>query len=103
MILDYATLDTLRDHHPAWKLLCSVHAPLVVSFLHRAFVAPNVRVIPAADLVEALEDDLYALRQQRGDDVFPKRALDYLNDWASPKRGGCASSMCKVPTSRNSI
>jgi hypothetical protein len=84
---DYATFDALRTHHPAWRLLRSDHAPLVASFLHRVFVAPNVRVMAAADLAEALEDELYALRLQLGDGAFPKNALDYLNDWASPERG----------------
>ena len=83
MTLDYATLHTLRTHHPAWRLLRSDHAALVASFLHRTFVAPNVRVMAAADLAEALEDELYALRQQPGDESFPKPALDYLNDWAA--------------------
>ena len=87
MTLDFATLDALRTHHPAWRLLRSDHAVLVASFLHRLFVAPNVRVIAAADLAEALEDELYALRQQRGDDSFPKPGLDYLNDWAGPDKG----------------
>jgi hypothetical protein len=35
MALDYATLELLRQNHPAWRLLCAHHAPLVVSFLHR--------------------------------------------------------------------
>lgn len=35
--LDYATLDALRRQHPAWRLLAAEHAPLVASFLHRAF------------------------------------------------------------------
>ncbi len=35
-------LSTLRDRHPAWRLLASPHAPLEASFLHRVFVAPNV-------------------------------------------------------------
>lgn len=56
MTLDFATLDALRTHHPAWRLLCSDHAALVASFLHRVFVTPNVRVMAAADLAEALED-----------------------------------------------
>ena len=43
MPLDFATLDALRSHHPAWRLLRSDHAPLVASFLHRVFVTPNVR------------------------------------------------------------
>ncbi|MFN3298394.1 DUF3375 family protein, partial [Caldimonas sp.] len=54
--MDHATLSTLRERHPAWRLLASPHAPLVASFLHRVFVAPNVRVMSEADLAEALED-----------------------------------------------
>ncbi|MCZ4314070.1 DUF3375 domain-containing protein [Comamonadaceae bacterium G21597-S1] len=88
MPLDFTTLDSLRTHHPAWRLLRSDHAPLVASFLQRVFVAPNVRVMAAADLAEALEDELYALRQLLGDEAaFPKPALDYLNDWAAPDKG----------------
>lgn len=87
MTFDFATLDTLRTHHPAWRLLRSDHAPLVASFLYRVFVAPNVRVMAAADLAEALEDELYALRLQLGEGAFPKPALEYLNDWAAPDKG----------------
>lgn len=87
MTLDFNSLEALRSHHPAWRLLRSDHAPLVVSFLYRVFVAPNVRVIAAADLTEALDDQLYALRQQLGDAAFPKPARDYLNDWAAPDKG----------------
>ena len=87
MPLDFATLDTLRTHHPAWRLLRSDHAPLVASFLHRVFVVPNVRVMAAADLAEVLEDELYALRLQLDESAFPKPALDYLNDWAAPDKG----------------
>lgn len=87
MSLDFATLDALRTHHPAWRLLRSDHAALVASFLHRVFVTPNVRVMAAADLAETLEDELYALRQILGDDTFPRPALEYLNDWAAPDKG----------------
>lgn len=85
--MDYATLESLRAHHPAWRLLRSEHGSLVVSFLHRVFVAPNVRTIAAADLAEALEDELFALRRQLDDDVFPKSAPHYLNEWASSEKG----------------
>lgn len=88
MSLDFLTLDALRIHHPAWRLLRSDHAPLVASFLQRVFVLPNVRVMPAADLAEALEDELYALRVRLDDErAFPKSAMDYLNDWAAPDKG----------------
>jgi len=85
--MDHATLDALRTRHPAWRLLRSEHAALVASFLHRAFVVPNVRGMAAADLAEALEDELYALREQLGPEAFPRSAMDYLNDWAAPDRG----------------
>ncbi|MCW7541989.1 DUF3375 domain-containing protein [Aquabacterium sp. A7-Y] len=87
MSLDYATLATLRDRHPAWRLLASPHAPLVVSFLHRVFVAPNVRTMSEGDVAEALEDDLFSLRKQLGADAYPKVAQEYLNDWAASDKG----------------
>ncbi len=62
MNLDYATLDALRRNHPGWRLLLADSAPLVASFLQRVFIAPNVRVMAQADLVEKLEDELFNLR-----------------------------------------
>ncbi len=85
--VEHATLATLRDHHPAWRLLASQNAPLVASFLHRVFVAPNVRVMNEADLAEALEDDLYTLREQHGLQAYPKGASEYLSDWCSTDKG----------------
>ena len=54
----------LRDNSPAWRLLRADNAPLVLSFLHRVFVADNVRSISAAELASRLDDELYALNQQ---------------------------------------
>ena len=86
-MLDYATVDALRTLHPAWRLLRSDHAALIASFLHRVFVAPNVRAMAAADLTEAREDELYGLREKLGAEAFPKPALDYLNEWAGTDKG----------------
>ncbi|MGS0755020.1 DUF3375 family protein, partial [Roseateles sp. GG27B] len=95
MTLDYASLDQLRQTHPAWRLLASPHAALVASFLQRVFIAPNLRVIAQADLAEALEDELFGLRERltdragvrAGEAAFPKPALEYLNDWAAGDKG----------------
>jgi flagellar motility protein MotE (MotC chaperone) len=87
MALDYATLELLRQNHPAWRLLCAHHAPLVAGFLHRVFMVPNVRNLSQADLVEALEDELFALREQLGAEAFPGTAQNYLNDWAENDKG----------------
>lgn len=87
MKLDYSTLDLLRKSHPAWRLLNSPHAPLVASFLQRVFITPNLREMTQIDLAEALEDELYALREQYGPETFPKPATAYLNDWAGNDKG----------------
>ncbi|MDH3326979.1 MAG: DUF3375 domain-containing protein, partial [Gammaproteobacteria bacterium] len=87
MTLDYQTLESLRQNHPAWRLLASPHAPLIASFLQAAYITPNVRVLAQADLMEALEDELFAIREFAGPESFPKSAMDYLNDWAAPEKG----------------
>ena len=87
MALDHHSLDALRQNHPAWRLLNSPHAPLIVSFLQKAFITPNVRIQAQEDLVEALEDDLFALREQYGEAYYPKSAKQYLNDWAETEKG----------------
>ena len=87
MPLDYTSLELLRRNHPAWRLLCAQHAPLVAGFLHRVFIVPNVRNLPQADLVEALEDELFVLREQLGPEAFPGTAQTYLNDWAENDKG----------------
>lgn len=80
----------LRDNSPAWRLLRADNAPLVLSFLHRVFVADNIRSISASELASRLDDELYALNQresERGGRRFPKSAKAYLDDWAAPEVG----------------
>jgi hypothetical protein len=84
--LDYATLEAMRLQHPAWRLLLADSAPLIVSFVQRIFVEPNQRVVRQSDLVEALDDLLFAVREQRSK-AYPKSASEYLNDWAANERG----------------
>ena len=86
MSLTFDRASELLKEHPAWRLLRSDHAPLVVSFLHRAFIERNQRLLAESDLAESLEDQLYGLRQRIGEDAFPKSAIEYLGDWAHPDR-----------------
>jgi flagellar motility protein MotE (MotC chaperone) len=81
--MDYRTLETLRRAHPAWRLLSADHAPLIVSFLDRTFIQPNLRTLSQQDLASRLEDYLYHLRQWLGEEAFPRPAAHYLDDWAS--------------------
>ena len=85
--MDFETLDRLRQGHPAWRLLRADHAPLIASFLHRTYVKPNVRSLPESELALKLEDHLFHLRRELGEDKFPRAAAAYLEDWASDRHG----------------
>ena len=75
MSLDLDTLEAQRRQHPAWRLLQADSVALVASFLDRVFIQPNRRVMRQSDLVEALDDTLYAVREQRGPAAYPRAAL----------------------------
>ena len=85
--MDYHTLEGLRRNHPAWRLLAADHAPLILSFLHKTYLQPNIRVLAQSELSTRLDDFLYHLRAQLGDKAYPKSAGEYLNDWASDEHG----------------
>ncbi|HEX7003067.1 MAG TPA: DUF3375 domain-containing protein [Trueperaceae bacterium] len=85
--MDYTTLELLSRQHPAWQLLRAQHAPFVAAFLNRVFLEPNVRTLPEAHLIEALDDELFGLRERLGEDSFPRDARAYLNDWSRSERG----------------
>ena len=82
----YDDIVWLRANSPAWRLLRADSGPLVLSFLHRVFVADNVRSIAAVELASRLDDELYALNE-RTPKSFPRSARAYLDDWASPDQG----------------
>ncbi|MGO1461834.1 MAG: DUF3375 domain-containing protein [Marinobacter sp.] len=85
--MDYDDLSQLRRFHPAWRLLLADHAPLIVSFLNLVFIQPNERSVAESQLQSRLEDLLFQLRANHGEDSFPRGARDYLNDWAENDKG----------------
>lgn len=85
--MDYHYLNSLRRSHPAWRLLAAKHAPLVISFLHQAFIEPNVRTLSEAELISRLEDRLYAINAGSETAFYPKPAREYLKDWAEDDKG----------------
>lgn len=87
MELDFTTLDALRQNHPAWRLLRADLAPLVLSFLSKTYIVPNIRVHSLSELSEKLEDELFQLRALHGPESFPRAASEYLDDWASDSHG----------------
>ncbi|MES3023349.1 MAG: DUF3375 domain-containing protein [Pseudomonadota bacterium] len=85
--MDYQQLVTQRRTHPAWRLLAADHAPMIASFLHGSFIAPNVRTVARQQLASLLDDHLFHLHEAGGEVLFPKPATAYLDDWASDERG----------------
>lgn len=85
--MDYQQLQTQRRTHPAWRLLAADHAPMIASFLHRSFIASNLRTISRQQLASELDDHLFHLHELSGEVLFPKAATVYLDDWASDERG----------------
>jgi len=84
--MDYHSLENMRQQHPAWRLLMADHAPLVISFLHDTYIGPNVRTLSQPELAARLDDYLYALRADLGEQTFPRNAAYYLDHWASDDR-----------------
>jgi len=85
--MQFDEVESLRRHHPAWRLLRADNAPLILSFLGRVFVDENIRTISATELITRLSDELYQLNERLGAEAFPKSAKAYLDSWAAPENG----------------
>ncbi len=90
--VDVASIELLRDKHPAWRLLRAQHAPLVVGFLGSHFVDATRGATSSVELAAALEEQLAVLNASddpaaRDDPPYPRSAADYLEAWAAPESG----------------
>lgn len=86
VVQQHDELVAQRRNHPAWRLMAAEHAPLVLSFLTQVFLEPNVRQLPGPELIETLDDHLFALRAT-DPGCYPKPPAAYVADWADPARG----------------
>lgn len=83
--LTFDYLQYLKSNHPGIKLLSADNMPFIVSFLYRAFIHQNKRIILENDLITLLNDYLYSLEKELDENKFPKSAKAYLTDWADAK------------------
>lgn len=81
--MDHSTLENLKQRHTALKLLNADHMPLMISFFHRAFIVPNQRAIAMGELSTLLDDYLFYLKEDVGENRYPRSARDYLEEWAA--------------------
>ncbi|MGC7153073.1 DUF3375 domain-containing protein [Paenarthrobacter ureafaciens] len=84
--MDYYAINSLRENHPGWALLRAQNAPLAVHFFMVAFTDPNRRNVGRQELIDALDDVLFGVRESYGEDLFPRGSGEYLDDWAAPER-----------------
>ncbi len=87
MNFDHDSIGDLRERHAAWRLLAADTAPMVICFLHRMFIAPNVRMISASELASALADDLMLCRERQDTEGYKDDPDDYLIRWSNPTVG----------------
>ena len=80
--MDHEYLKSLKQTHPALRLLAADNAPLIVSFFYQQFIKLNQRSMSESDLISELDDYLYHLRDLYGESVYPKSARQYLDDWS---------------------
>lgn len=89
--MDYEAIDSLRERHPAWRLLRAGNATLILAFLGEFFVESNRGACPASEVAAALDDHLYvlnaALSTENGDVRYPKAPRAYLEDWSGTDVG----------------
>lgn len=85
--MDYDAIGALREGHPAWRLLRAGNAALILSFLGQFYVESNRGACSVSQLADALDDHLYALNSENGQDRYPKEPRAYLEDWAATEAG----------------
>jgi hypothetical protein len=87
LLVDFEAIETLRERHPAWRLLRAQNATLILSFLGSRFVEGNHGATEAARLVEALDEHLYLLNTNAEEHRFPRSPQEYLDAWSATEFG----------------
>lgn len=81
--MDHDYIKYLQDHNPAVRLFRLDHAPLIISFLFLYFKKQNKQIIPGNELITALSDYLFGLRESHGEDIYAGTPRHYLDKWAN--------------------
>ena len=65
MEIDYFYFVTQRARNAAWNLLCANRAPVILAFVHEAFIKQGRTSAPESELVEILKDIIFKLNGGR--------------------------------------
>lgn len=61
MDIDYRFFITQRAHNAAWNLLCANNAPVILTFVHEAFIKQSRTSAPESELIEILKDIIFSI------------------------------------------
>lgn len=81
--IKYFHFAKLRQSTVAWRLLCSPHAPFIIDFLHRSFIASDRRSLPYQEVISLLDDYLHELNLAANSESLPRTAKEYIDQWSS--------------------
>ena len=84
---NYGFIEQLKEHSMALKLLRSPHVSFIASFLHQVFIIPNRRTIAYNELAGLLENHIQEIKDSYGNELFPKSAKSYIDDWVNNQSG----------------
>lgn len=65
MDINYFYFATQREHLPAWNLLCANNAPVILAFVHEAFIKKGRTSAPESELCEILKDLIFQINGGR--------------------------------------
>lgn len=65
MEIDYLFFVTQRERNAAWNLLCANHAPVILTFMHEAFIKRSRTSAPESELIEILKDIIFKINGGR--------------------------------------
>lgn len=85
--LNYEYLLHFKKNSVALRLLSSPHFALLSSFFFNAFIKKNRRSVPYQELIAQLDYQLQDIKDSYGEEVYPKSAKAYIDDWINNKLG----------------
>ena len=94
MEIDYFYFVTQRARNAAWNLLCANRAPVILAFVHEAFIKQGRTSAPESELVEILKDIIFKLNGGRIDFESPeplKEGFAHIEDYIPGTSPGAAA------------
>ncbi len=104
MEIDYFYFVTQRARNAAWNLLCANRAPVILAFVHEAFIKQGRTSAPESELVEILKDIIFKLNGGRldfnGSEPLEHEGFAHLDDYLpdSAKRSADAPDAAEATT-----